>query len=222
MKPQALFLLSIALLGAAVVSPCHAANPAMHEGLVAVQSRYLDELHLRPNADLAGYRRVLIDPVPVEFSRDWLRHMNAYNRSPSRWIGADEARRIAMETTSSLENSVAEAFKARGYEVVAAPGPGVLRLSPSVADLYINAPDGLSPWRSKTFTRDAGEAKLLLEARDAVSGTLLARVLHHGIAREAGRLNLANEVSNRFWFDALFRRWAVNCVDEFAGGKSRP
>lgn len=222
MKPLALFIFSIALLGVAVVSPCHAADPAMHEGLVAVQSRYLDELHVRPNANLAGYRRVLIDPIRVEFSKDWLTHMNAYNRSPSRWIGPDEARRIAMETTSSLENSVAEAFKARGYAIVAAPGPGVLRLSPSVADLYINAPDGLSPWRSKTFTRDAGEAKLLLEARDAVSGTLLARVLHHGIAREVGRLNLANEVSNRFWFDALFRRWAANCVYEFAGGKSRP
>lgn len=211
MKPRLLFGFCIALaVGAAFA--------ALPDGLVAVQSRYLDEVHLRPNADLAGYRRVLIDPVAVELSRDWLRNMNAYNRSPSRWIGPDEARRIAMETTSSLESSVAEAFKARGYEIVAAPGPGVLRLSPRVADLSINAPDGLSPWRTKTFTRDASEAKLLLEARDAVSGTLLARVRHHGIARQVGRLNLANEVSNRFWFDALFRRWAANCAAELVSG----
>jgi len=28
-----------------------------------VQSRNLDELYLRPNADLAAYRKVLIEPV---------------------------------------------------------------------------------------------------------------------------------------------------------------
>lgn len=215
MKHPAVIVLCL-LLTACAHTPV-AQLSAMHEGLVAVQSRYLDEVHLRPNADLAGYRRVLIDPVPVEFSRDWLRNMNAYNRSPSRWIGPDEAKRIAMETTSSLEISVAEAFKARGYEIVGAPGPGVLRLSPSVADLYVNVPEGPSAWRTKIFTRDAGKATLLLEARDAVSGTLLARVLHHGIAQGAGRLSLANEVSNRFWFDALFSRWASNCAAEVIG-----
>jgi uncharacterized protein DUF3313 len=213
MNLQALFVLCLAVLPA----PSHAAT---QEGLVAARSKNLDELHLRPNADLAGYRKVLIDPVQVEFAKDWLAHMNAYNRSPSRWITPDEARRIAEESAASLQTAVTEAFKARGYEIVATPGPGVLRLSPSATELFVNAPDGLSPWRTRTFTREAGDAKLLLEARDAETGTLLARVFHRGIAREVGRLNLANEVSNRFWFDALFSRWAANCADEFAGGKS--
>jgi hypothetical protein len=218
-----LFVLRIAALGAAMFStPSHAATQAAPEGLVAVQSRHLDELHLRPNADLAGYRRVLIDPVRVEFSKNWLRDMNAYNRSPSRWIRPEQAERIIMETVSSLQSSVAEAFKARGYEIVAAPGPGVLRLSPSAADLYVNAPDGFSPWRTKTFTRDVGETTLLLEARDAVSGTLLARLVHRATARQVHRLNLANEVSNRFWFDVLFSRWAANCVAEFEATKNQP
>jgi len=186
-----------------------------------VQSRNLDEFYLRPNADFAGYRRVMIDPVQVEFRGDWLRNMN-YTRSVTRPVGPDNVRRIAEETASSVESSVADAFKARGYELAAAQGPGVLRVSPSVTDLYVNAPDQLSPWRTKTFTRDAGEAVLLLEVRDAVSGTLLGRVVHRGTAQQMGRLAPASDVSNRFWFEALFRRWAVNCVAELKAGRNRP
>jgi hypothetical protein len=212
MNLQALFILCLAVLPA----PSHAAT---QEGLVAARSKNLDELHLRSNADLAGYRKVLIDPVQVELAKDWLAHTNAYNRSPSRWITPDEVRRIAEESAASLQAAVTEAFKARGYEIVTTPGPGVVRLSASAVDFYVNAPDGLSPWRTRTFTREAGDAKLLLEARNAESGTLLARASHRGIAREVGRLNLANEISNRFWFEALFSRWAANCVTEFEANR---
>jgi hypothetical protein len=74
----------------------------------------------------------------------------------------------------------------------------------------------------KTFTRDAGQATLVLEARDAVTGALLARVMHHGIAREISRINTAGDVSNRFWFDTLFKRWAADCIAEFEAGRNRP
>jgi hypothetical protein len=36
------------------------------------------------------------------------------------------------------------------------------------------------------------------------------------------RINVADDVSNRFWFDTLFRRWAENCVAEFQAGTRRP
>jgi len=185
-----------------------------------VQSRNLDELTLRPNADLAAYRKVLIDPVRAEIRGDWLKNLN-YTRNVSRWVGPDDAQRIAKDTAATLESTIAETYKARGYEIAAAPEPGVLRLSASIADLYVNAPDRFSPWTVKTFTRDAGQATLVLEARDAVSGTLLARVVHHGIAREISRLNMAGDVSNRFWFETLFRRWTSDCITEFEAGRNR-
>ena len=221
MNFQALFVLSIAaVFGVAFAAP--ATSVTAYDGLVPVKSRQLDELHLRPDAELAGYRRIMIDPVQVEFRDDWLQNMNYYTRNPSRWLGKDDAHRIAEDTAASLRDSVAEAFKARGYEIVAAPEAGVLRLSPSATDLYVYAPDRHSPWGTKTFTRDAGQATLLLEVRDAVSGTLLGRVVHRGRAQQMGGLARATGVSNRFWFDALFGRWAANCVAEFAANRSRP
>lgn len=181
------------------------------EGLVTVPSSQLDQVHLRPDADLAGYRKVLIEPVRVEFARDWT--TNAYNRIPPRAIAPQEAKRIVGAAASSVERALADAFRARGYEIVAAPGPGVLRLSPGVAELFVNAPNAASPSPTWTFTREAGQATLRLEARDAASGTLLGRVVHQATAQQMGRLELANEVTNQSWFDALFRRWAVNCAE---------
>ena len=222
MNLQTLFIVCVtALGGTALAAEPQAASRARDEGLVALQSWNLDELYLRPNAELAGYRKVLIDPVRAEVSSDWLKNLN-YTRNVSRWVGPDDAKRMAAEAAASLESILAETFKARGYEIATAAEPGVLRLSPSIADLYVNAPDRYSPWNTKTFTRDAGQATLVLEARDAVSGALLARVLHHGTAREISRINPASDVSNRFWFDTLFKRWASDCITEFEAGRNRP
>ncbi len=221
MNLQAFFILCVAVLGAAAcAAEPQTPSEVVREGLVAVQSRNLDELYLRPNADLAAYRKVLIDPVRAEIRGDWLKNLN-YTRNVSRWVGPDDARRIAADVASTLESTLAETYKARGYEIASGPEPGVLRVSASIADLYVNAPDRFSPWTVKTFTRDAGQATLVLEARDAVSGTLLARVVHHGIAREISRLNMAGDVSNRFWFETLFRRWTSDCITEFEAGRNR-
>jgi hypothetical protein len=205
-------LIAVALASIAGITVAGSSQAATAEGLVAVHSRNLDELYLRPDANLAAYRKVLIDPVRVGFHKDWLRY--GYTANPARPVGEDNVRRIAAGIARDAQASIAEAFKARGYEIVNAPGAGVLRLSPIIADLYVNAPDRHSPWREKAFTREAGQAVLLLDATDSVSGTLLGRVAHRGVAEQMGRFARANDVSNRFWFDALIRRWAVSCAAE--------
>jgi len=221
MNLQTLFIVCVAVIGgAACAAEPQTPSQAAAEGLAAVRSRDLDELYLRPNADIAAYRKVLIDPVRAEVRSDWQKNLN-YSRNASRRVGPDDVQRIAADVASTLESTMAETYKARGYEIAAAPEPGVLRLTASIADLYVNAPERYSPWTVKTFTRDAGQATLLLEARDAVTGTLLARVVHRGIAREVSRINATSDVSNRFWFETLFRRWTADCIAEFEAGKNR-
>ena len=175
----------------------------------------------RPQAQLSGYRGVLIEPARVEFAEGRYRQMHAYDRAPPRAIDRDETRRLAAEVAASLESSLAEAFRARGFEIATAPAPGVLRLSPVVAELYINAPEQPSPWRTRSFTQNAGQAKLSLEARDSVSGALIERVEEKAVAEQMGRLELADEVASRFWFDALFRRWAASRAAELAAAGDR-
>lgn len=223
MKLQALLVFCVAAFVTAIATPSQAASPATYDGLVSVRSRNLDELYLRPNADLASYRKIMIDPVQVAFHKDWNKEFIDLH-GVTRRLRQDDVRRITDDAVSSMQSAVAEVFKARGYEIAVAPGPGVLRLSPSVTDLYVNAAEDLSPGTTKSFTKDAWEATLLLEARDAVTGTLLGRVVDHRTARETKGtqprdLVRTTSVSNNFWFDAMFTRWATTCAKEFAASK---
>jgi hypothetical protein len=221
MKLQAILIVSIVTLAStAFAAPNPSPGAVAHDGLVAVHSRNLDKFYVRPNADLAGYNKVMIDPVQVEFSKNWLGSVND-PRYVAR-IRPEDARRIADETTANTRGIVTDAFKARGYEIVAAPGAGVLHLTPRVTELYVNAPDVFPPGVTRSFARDAGEATLVLEVRDAVSGTLLAVVVDHGTAQDMMRLTRATSVSNTFWFDGLYKRWAANSVAELEAVKNRP
>lgn len=213
MNSRALTILSLLVAGIVVAAPIRAGTVATPDGLAPVRSSNLDELYLRPGVNFAAYRKIMVDPVPVTFHPNWLKY-SYYPREIVRPVSEDEVTRIAEDTGSTAYESIADAFRTRGYEIVTSAAPGVLRLSPSVADLYVNAPTRSSPYPIKTFTREAGDAMLLLEARDAVTGTLLGRVVHHGRAQQLGRLSRASDVSNRFWFETLLRRWAVNCAVE--------
>jgi hypothetical protein len=198
MKLKAYLVVIIAALGGAtaLAAPYGATAPASYDGLVAVQTRNLDKLYVRPNADLARYQAVMIDPVTVEFSKDWNRSVND-PRYTTR-IRPEDAQRIADQTTGSVGDILAAALTQRGYQIVTAPGPGVLRLSPHV---------------TRSFARDAGEATVTLEARDATNGTLVAVISDHATAQDMLRLSRATDVSNAFWFEGMFKRFAANGID---------
>ena len=211
MKTRWSLILIAAVAGAALAAVPQNAGP---DGLVQVQSRALSEVYLRPSTDLSAYRRILVDPAHAELQKGWLKYMNS-TRDVTRWLSPDDAQRITDEAATAMGTAVAQAFKANGYETVTEPGPGVLRLSPSVADLFVNAPDLRSPGIQVGITRDdAGTGTLILEARDAVTGTLLGRVVDRGTASEVRHFNRATDVSNLFWFEAMFRQWAANCAKE--------
>jgi hypothetical protein len=190
-----------------------AATPSTSDGLVAVASGSLDEFYLRQDVSLSAYHRVIIDRGQAAMRSGWLKYMNG-TRDLSRWLVPEDAQRITDDVASSLDSVVAEAFKAQGYEIVAVPGAGVLRLSPSVTDLFVNAPDSHSPGIDRAFVKDTGEATLRLDVRDAATGTLLGRVVDRRSAHELRRLNNATNISNLFWFDALYREFATNCARE--------
>src|SRR5215470_14976353 len=56
--------------------------PQEWDGLVRVKSKSLDHVYKLPEADFSGYKRVRLDPIEVEFDKNW--KPNASERSPSR------------------------------------------------------------------------------------------------------------------------------------------
>jgi hypothetical protein len=211
----------VTFAGVAFAAPVPSAAPAMRDdGLVRVQPSSVDKAYVRPNANLTAYRKVMIDPVQVEFSKDWLRNMN-----DARYVARlrdEDVQRIKDETTANVVGIVADAFKARGFEIVTSPGSDVLRLTPRVTELYVNAPDVYPPGATRSFARDAGEATLLLEARDSQNGALLAILSDHGTASDMLRVTQATSASNGFWFDGLYKRWAADSAAQLDSVKNRP
>ena len=215
MKIATLFAMAAALAGVAMAQAN--AEPAVTvDGLVAVKSRSLDEVALRPGVDLSTYRSVIVEPARAALRKDWLKDLNT-TRGPTRWLTREDAQQITDEAALRLSAMTSMVFQERGYEIAAAPAAGVLRLSLAITDLDVNAPDEPMPGIVKYFVRDAGQATIALDVRDAASGALLARVVDRGTASEIRQINRATNVTNEFWFDALFRQWATACATIVSG-----
>jgi hypothetical protein len=220
-------LCSLVLLGglvSAMVAPSSHAVPPLpppYEDLVQVKSKKLDTVYLLPGADFSGYSKLMIDPVQVSFRKDWVKETNR-SRGLSGKIDDDDAQQIAQAARSGFETIFIAAFKAKGYEVVTSPAHDVLRLSPAIANLYINAPQSGGPGISRSYTVEAGGATLVMEARDSTTGAILGVAIDRSETRGSGVATLTTNVSNRADFEQLFRRWADICVKGFEQLKTTP
>jgi hypothetical protein len=194
----------IATLGTALADEM----PESWDGLIEVKAKKMDAAYLAPGADFRPYTKVIIDPTQAAFNKDWMKRMNDPTRSVSNRITQEDADKIIAATQSNFDDIFREAFEKAGYPVVTAPGPDVVRVSTAVINLYVNAPDTMTPGRSRTFTTDAGEATLVMEVRDSSTRALLARVLDRRETRGTGQMQMTSSVTNVNDFRILFKQWA--------------
>ncbi|WP_448578658.1 DUF3313 family protein [Thermaurantiacus sp.] len=173
------------------------------DGLVEVRSRRLDAAFLMPGADFRPYKRVMLDPPGVAFRRGWMQDMQ---RSRTARLTEADAARIREAVAANITDIFVEEFTRAGFEVVTVAGPDVLRVRTDVVNLFINAPDVPTAGRSRSFTTNAGEATLVLEARDSDTGALLARAVDRQEAR--GLPGPTTRVSNSSEFRTVARGWA--------------
>jgi hypothetical protein len=198
-------LMTFAALGTVLAAE---ESPGSWDGLVEVKSKKMDAAFLMPGADFRAYHKVMIDPTQVAFQKDWMKTINQQHRSVSGRVTDADAAKILEAARTNFDDVFAEGFTKAGVEVVKTPGPDVLRVSTAVVNLYVNAPDTMQAGRSRSYTTEAGEATLILEARDSMSGALLGRVLDRRETRQSSTMMTANSVTNMADFRTLCRTWA--------------
>jgi beta-galactosidase GanA len=202
-------LLALVALSASVtlaVEPRAQLEEAMsHDGLEKIKVKGIDLAYARPGATLAGYDKLIIDPVEVAFRKDW-----DPNRTGSRMkLDAKEREDIRSGVSTIVQEEFAkEIGKGGTYQVVTEAGPDVLRLRASIADLYVNAPDTMSPGRTRTYTISAGEMTLVAELVDSESGQVIARVVDRRESQGTGMMTLTNSVVNRQEAGIIASSWA--------------
>jgi hypothetical protein len=178
------------------------------DGLTRVERENLDAVYQDPEADFAGYSKIMIADCQVSFRKNWQRDQNRDRRLTDR-VDAEDMDRIRMDMAKRFNEIFAKELQADGaLEVVDAAGDDVLLLRPQIVDLDLFAPDVNAPNRTRTFTTSAGRMTLKMELVDSTTGSLVGRVIDRRRARENTEARIANSVTNRVEMDRIMRSWA--------------
>lgn len=212
MRKMLICTAALALATAAPFTPLMAKAPDNIEGLYRVPSKRFDLVYLLPGADFRPYTKVMFDTPEVAFKKNWQRDYNSDIRGTDRRIGDDDAQKILNAARSGIAEVFTKAFTAGGVQIVTEPGPDVVRLRTSVVNLDVVAPDLMTAGRSRTFSREAGSATLVIEVRDSLTGALLGSAID---TRDIGDSMpyVRNSVTNRSDFTQAFQRWAKISLD---------
>src|SRR5262249_53634368 len=102
-----------------------------------------------------------------------------------------------------------ELERGNGYPLVDSVGPDVLRIHARIVDLFINAPDTMTPGTT-TFVVNAGEMTLVADLFDSQTNTLIGHVIdrERGLERGPFDLQIANRVTNTAEADRILTMWA--------------
>jgi hypothetical protein len=170
-------LCGIALSACLVSSAAHAAKPMdSWDGLELREGRSgLDAVYVRPGVKFAAYKSVQLDPVVVEFSKSWERNSLEFEHQ----LTAAELQQIRGKLAGLMREVFMEELATHGYTVVDVATDDTLRISTALREVYMNPRNDAKADAShlKTFSPGAGSMTLVLEARDAPTGQLLARAI---------------------------------------------
>jgi hypothetical protein len=204
----------LAALALLLAAPASLAQDSW-DGLQRVPSKQFDEMWLMAGADFGAYRKVLLDPIEVSFRKNWERDVNRSGPPSARpRVTAAEAERIRRWMAEDFEAELRKELTAAGYVIAGEPGPDVLRLTPVLMNVQVNAPDATGrSYRMDVYMFEAGEATLALETRDSELGTLLARVVDRRRTDEYRWLQFGTEATNRAEFREVFERWSRTMVE---------
>lgn len=145
-------------------------GPLNNLGLAQIEDHSLDALAIRPGTDFNAYQKILIEPLTVSYS-DKRRHDRLNQRQEDFEFDDRELEIFNRQFAKAITSSWQQQF---GWEATDQPGPGVIRVSASISDLYLYASiknDRILP--SAVFTNESSDMEIQLSLHDAQSGQLL-------------------------------------------------
>jgi hypothetical protein len=196
------------LLGGALLAGCANTPPTPQEwdGLVLRPGTRLDALFVKPDAEISGFSSVMLDPVQIQFAANW--DPNQGRRSQARRLNAADIAAIKERLAELFQQTFRAELGRGGYPLVNEPGPETLRMTPIIIDLFITAPDEMTPGRSRVYTAESGRMTLVAELRDSVTGELLVRAVDARAGRGTGQLTWTNRVTNAADAQQAIAVWA--------------
>jgi hypothetical protein len=206
---KSLMLVSLSLL----IVACTSAPPALQtgpdaertfDGLVRVDNSRFQDAWADPEIDFSQFKKVMSGGARFEFravSKTAGRTSVSRGTQRDFWI-SDANRDKLVETVSGIFKE--ELSKAQGWEAAEEVGPDVLILRGALLDIVSFVPPEMIG-RGEIYLSSVGEATLVVEGIDSMSGEVVFRALDRRSIEPVGNTMIrANTVTT--WSEV--RRWA--------------
>ena len=197
-----IFFVSLAL-GLVGFAQAQDDNATTYDGLVRIDKGAFKLSWADPDIDFAHYNKVIPGGAHFQFRAVKKTSNLQSQRSNARefWI-SDKDKLKLEETVSGIFRE--EIAKSKKFEVVSEPGPDALVIRGGLFDIVSRVPPELMG-RGEIYLHSVGEATLVIEAIDSLSGEVIYRAVERRAAQSAAPgLMPANTVTT--WSEV--RRWA--------------
>ena len=218
--PTALILLAAALAGCSSTPTFQTGEDAelSFDGLTRMDGTIMDIVWARPDIDLTGYRKVMLEGMGVEYrevsgpysGRAGMSSSTVMMRSTAK-PGSRMEFKLDADTRALFEEEISGAFiEAMGssdvFEIVEEAGPDVLLIRGGLLDVVSRVPPE-TVGRSEIYIDSVGEATLILEIRSSVSKSIYVRAVDGRAMSQAFQMQRSNRATNRTEVRRLGRRW---------------
>jgi len=213
-----------ALLAVSLIWGCAGPEPKLQEGptaeitydgLVAVDNTQYQKVWVKKDINLAGYDKMMLKGAEVDYRAVGLPGGARYYSSQQEFFPMSETAR------DNFEKIVSEAFrkeleKSKYFEIVDEPGPTTLTVMGTLIDVVSRVPPEVSG--RDVYVSSYGEATLVMELRDSMSGEILARAADRRAAEDVTAMNTvsttpATAVSATMEVNRMVSRWAKLLTD---------
>ena len=182
-----------------------------HDGLTRIDNTIMDAVWARQDVDLTGVTKVMFHNLGIEYRNDSGPYSGRAGTGSMRTRSSTSEFQLDADTRALFEEEIGAAFmeefqSSTVFEVVEEPGPDVLGIHVGLLDVVSRVPPD-SVGRSRVFLDSVGEATLVLELRDSVSHTVLARAVDRRAAQSTGTMIESSPPRNRAEVRRLGRRW---------------
>ena len=186
------------------------------DGLYEVINSRADKAWAAPGLDLSGYTKLMLVGAGVEYrpGGNTGRTYMARSRGGPYEVTEDQKARFEQTVTDAFRQELARSER---FMIVDEPGPDVLMIRGALLDVVSYVPPDNIPGRIDVYLTSVGEATLVIELRDSITGAIMARAIDRQAADDmVGGLE-SNRVTNRGEIRRVVQRWARSLREGMEG-----
>lgn len=194
-------------------SAAFAHDEATWDGLVKTKNSVFRNAWVDPDIDWTVYDKVMLVPAEFQFRAvkkgPKFSSMRLSNKREF-WISDSDKEKLVETVTGIFDEQLAQS---KHFEVVTEPGPDVLILQGGLLDIVSQTPPEFIG-SSEIYLSSVGEATLVLQISDSLSGEVIYRAVDRKkIKRPGNDMISANRVTTWAEVRRWAGRWATTLVD---------